>query len=279
MTNDLIDQTLASLDAAPDRPLDDAARRRATARREQILANDSRLIPGTSTVPRRRPWLAVAAGATAVAAVAGAVVVGSVVVDAVAPGDAAYATWTATPSSVAIAERGLAGDACLEASGNEDADVVLAERRGDWIAVAAVGDTPDGPVTVTCIVELASGTTSPTVVSATGGGQGAVPIGGEFTEGSFSEFSGWSVPGSGSSPTVSFTVGEAGPDVVGVDLVGPDGEVIHATVGNGRFIAWWPGRAFEDTAEGGGSALVDLDYRVTLRDGTVVEDAQPIRPE
>ena len=35
----------------------------------------------------------------------------------------------------------------------------------------------------------------------------------------------------------------------------------------------------ENRAYGETSADFDLDYRVTLRDGTVVEDAQPIRPE
>lgn len=274
MTNDLIDQALLSLDAAPDRDLDDTARRRADARREQILVNDPRLIPPTTTTPRRRPWIAVAAGLTAVGAVVGAVAIAA----PVAPTDAAYASWTATPSSVAAAERGLAGHACLESAQYPDAEVVLAERRGDWIAVVAVDDDADGPVDVTCIVGLPAGSTDPFVTSSAAGGQGAVPTGGEFTEGSFSEFSSWTVPGAEASPTASFTVGHVGPDVTALDITGPDGDVVHATVDDGRFVAWWPGRVFE-TDDGDTTSLVHLTYRITLRDGTVVEDAEPIRPE
>ena len=208
--------------------------------------------------------------ATAAAAIAGALVIGM-------PGasDDAYASWTATPAAVASSERGLAGDACLEGADRSDGEVVLAERRGVWIAVAATtGDGTDEPAVVTCLVELPPGSTDPgVVISAVGGGQGAVPVGGEITEGIFSEFS----DGAGDGSAVSFTVGDVGPDVAAVELVGPDGETVDATVSDGRFIAWWPGRVFEEGTEGPG--LVDLDYRVTLVDGTVVEDAQPIRPE
>lgn len=272
MTNDLLTSALASLDPAPNRTLDDTARLRADARREQILANDPRLIPATTAPPRRRPWIAVAAAAAAAIAVATAVTVGSL-----APSDAAYASWTATPSALASAERGLAGDACLESGPKPDADVVLTERRGDWIAVVAVTDEPSN---VTCLVYLPVGSTDPShVLWASAGGQGAIPRGGEFTEGSLSEFRGWSIPGAGDSPTASFTVGDVGPDVAAVDILLPGGEVVHTTVADGRFIAWWPGRVFQTDADAGQPGPIDLDYRVTLRDGTVVEDAQPIRPE
>ena len=287
MTHDLLTQTrltqtLASLDAAPARTLDDTARRRADARRDQILASDP--FPSTrvtATTPalaqtRRRPWIAAAAGLTAVGAVVGAVLIAAPVV----PSDPAYASWTATPSSVAAAERGLAGDACLESAGYPDADVVLAERRGEWIGVAAIDpDTEDGPARLSCLVHLPSGSTDPdTVVSGVAGGQGAVPQGGEFTEGSISEFSGWSTPGDGGSESASFTLGDVGPDVAAVDIIGEDGEVVHSTVSDGRFVAWWPGRVFEDVGAAD-TELMDLDYRITLRDGTVIDDAQPIFPE
>lgn len=272
MTNDLLTSTLASLDPAPQRVLDDTARLRADARREQILANDPRSIPTTTTAPRRRPWLAVAAGTAATASIAGAVLVGSLT-----PSDAAYASWTAAPSDLAAAERGLAGDACLESGPQPDAEVVLTERRGDWIAVAAVTDEPSN---VSCLVYLPVGSTDPSHVQwASGGGQGAVPRDGEFTEGSLAEFREWTIPGAGTSPTASFAIGDVGADVTALDILLPDGGVVHATVADGRYIAWWPGRVFRTEADPGQPGPIDLDYRVTLRDGTVVEDAEPVRPE
>jgi hypothetical protein len=272
MTNDLLTSALASLDPAPDRVLDDTARRRANARREQILANDPQLIPATTAPPRRRRWMAVAAGTAATASIAAAVVVGSLT-----PSDAAYASWTATPSALAAAERGLAGDACLESGPQSGAEIVLTERRGDWIAVAAVTDEPSN---VACLVYLPVGSTDPSHVQwASSGGEGAKPDGGEFTEGSLAEFREWTIPGAGTSPTASFAIGDVGEDVSALDILLPDGGVVHTTLTDGRFIAWWPGRVFTTEEDPGQPGPIDLDYRVTLRDGTVVEDAHPIRPE
>jgi hypothetical protein len=273
MTNDLLDSTLASLDPAPHRVLDDTARLRANARREQILANDPRLLPATTIPPRRRrPWLAVAAGATAIASIVCAVAVGSLT-----PSDAAYASWTATPSALAAAERGLAGDACLGSGPQPGADVVLTERRGDWIAVAGVTEDHSN---VACLVYLPVGSTDPShVLWAGAGGEGALPRGGEFTEGSLAEFREWTIPGASTSPTASFAIGDVGEDVSALDILLPDGGVVHTTVAYGRYIAWWPGRVFTTDEDPGQPGPIDLDYRVTLRDGTVVEGAEPIRPE
>jgi hypothetical protein len=63
-----------------------------------------------------------------------------------------------------------------------------------------------------------------------------------------------------------------------VDITTADGDIVHATVENGRFIAWWPGRAFGDEIEGNGGPAPDLSYRITLTDGTVTDDAQPVLP-
>ncbi|PSL38074.1 hypothetical protein CLV49_1686 [Labedella gwakjiensis] len=270
MNNDLITRTLASLDAAPVRALDDATRRRADARLHQILTSD----PVTPTTPvlasRRRAWITVTAGAAAVVAIGGALTVG-----ALAPSDAAFASWTATPDSLTSSEQGLAGTACLDAAGRPGADVILAERRGEWIAVAAVSDASTH---VTCLVHLPSGSTdADTVLSAQSGGQGAIPVGGEINEGSLSEFAEWTFPGTPASPTASFTIGDAGPDVAAVDIITPDGDVVSATVEDGRYLAWWPGKVFVSTDED--VTVLDLAYRVTLEDGTVIEDAQPISPE
>ncbi|RUR01947.1 hypothetical protein [Labedella endophytica] len=276
MTNDTITRALAGLDPAPGFVLDDTARRRADARREQIIASD----PATPTAPgatprprssRRRSWIAATAAAAAVS-IGGALVVG-----ALAPSDAAYASWTATPASLDVAERDLAATACLDASGQADADTVLAERRGEWIAVAAVAD---GSTHIACLVHLPTGTTDPgSPMWAMSGGEGAVPVGDEITGGSLAEFAGRSFPGIEASPTVSFTIGDVGPDVEGVDITTPDGDLVHATVQDGRYLAWWPGSVFVPGDGDDMTTVLDVDYRVTLTDGTVLDDARPIVPE
>lgn len=78
---------------------------------------------------------------------------------------------------------------------------------------------------------------------------------------------------------MSFNVGDVGPDVAAVTITTADGEAVDSTVENGRFVAWWPGRAFGDETEGNGGPAPDLAFRLTLRDGTVIDDAQTIRPE
>jgi hypothetical protein len=55
---------------------------------------------------------------------------------------------------------------------------------------------------------------------------------------------------------------------------------VDASVQNGRYVAWWPGRAFESgKASGEGGPKLILSYDLTLADGSVIHDAQPTLPK
>ena len=266
-----LNRTLKTLDIAPESAIDDTATRRAEARKQQILSTPiSSPQPTRFSRPRRR-W------PFAVAAIAAVAVTGPVVADALRPMPA-YASWTAAPSAITAGDQAIAGDACINDARIPGGEVVLAERRGDWIGVAAV---TDDYVTVMCILYLPVGADrADHVMWGKSGGQGAVPVGGEFTDGAIATFSERGIFGLGSSsPAVAFNIGDVGEDVTAVDVTTPDGEVVHATVDDGRFIAWWPGRAFGDATEGNGGPAPDLEYSITVRDGTTTLNAQPVRPE
>jgi hypothetical protein len=84
----------------------------------------------------------------------------------------------------------------------------------------------------------------------------------------------------GADRPASFTEGAVGRGVVGV-TIHAGARTITATVRNGRYAAWWPGRAFSDAAaqpsgEGGPEPL--LAYDVRLADGTVKRDVVPAVP-
>ncbi len=272
MTQLDLTRTLKSLDSAPDVYLDDVTRRRAEARKAQILASAppqsaARL---TRVRPWRRRWMLTVAGLAA-AAVTGVVLVGTLTPTP------AYASWSPTPTPLSTGELAIAGTACVDSGGQTGAKVVLAERRGDWIGVAA---TTPYPGVVTCLVYLPIGANRAAhVMSSFSGGQGAIPTQGQFTDGAISEYQQRGIFGIGTSPAAAFNVGDVGPDVSAVDITTADGELVHATVHEGRFIAWWPGSAFGDKTEGNGGPAPDLSYQITLTDGTVINNAQPVLPK
>lgn len=263
------DTLLKQLDAAPEEPLSPTDRRRARARMEQILATDPRAtihpVSGARGVSRRR--LTVTFPAVAVAAVAG--IAAAVTL---APSGDAYASWTAEAEPATAADTALAAKACVEPGEN----VLLAERRGEWVAIATESSEP---AFATCLVHLPVGATSAGEVHrAVGGGQGAVPAAGEFTDGVISETTDAGFLGFGSSLTVAFNVGFVGPDVTDVTITTPNGRHVEATVDDGRFLAWWPGKAFGNRTEGNGGPAPDLTYTLTLDSGDVIEDATPVLP-
>ena len=271
MNHQELTRTFKSLDSAPRHPMDDVTQRRADARKAQILASTlptSTLSPITRS--RCRLW------ALPVAGLAAATVAGMVLIGTLTP-TPAYASWSPTPTPLTAGERAIAGTACVDSVDQTGAKVVLAERRGDWIGVAAI--TPY-PGVVTCLVYLPVGANrADHVTSGYSGGQGAIPTKGEFTDGAISEFFQRGIFGIGTSPAVAFNVGNVGPDVAAVDITTADGELVHATVDHGRFIAWWPGHAFGNKTEGNGGPAPELRYRITLTDGTVTDNAQFILPK
>jgi len=112
------------------------------------------------------------------------------------------------------------------------------------------------------------------IAAAVGGGSGPAPIptAGRIIPGGVSQF--------GYQPPASFTSGTVGTGVVGVTIhAGP--QVITATVKNGRYVAWWPGKAFADGPQqpsGQGGPAVILTYDVTLTDGTTKTNVSPAPP-
>lgn len=231
--------------------------------------------------PRRstaRPRWLVLPAVTVTVAVVGALVI----VPAVTRPDPAYASWTSVPTALTEAERTIAVTACLDSDGSlTSAEPLLAERRGEWVGVVIAGEAAPGiPAVTDCLMHLPSGSDrADDVIWGSAGGQGAVPVGTEFADGSISQFSDNGLFGLGARPTVSFNVGDVGADVAAVTIVDADDQTVHATVDNGRFVAWWPGRAFGNETEGNGGPAPALTYDLTLRDGTVLTDAEPTLPQ
>jgi hypothetical protein len=113
--------------------------KRARADLEWILSTDRR---PAATAPRRTPRARVALGLAAAAAVAVAVVLAP---SALRSGDTAFASWTATASTLPATEKAHAGEHCRQELSRADsaagrAPVALADRRGDWTTVVLSGD-------------------------------------------------------------------------------------------------------------------------------------------
>lgn len=263
------EQALRSLDAAGPE-LITGRRERAGATLERILASDPSVAAGRYTPVRRRRRL-VAAAAAGVALVAGAVVVAQNLGD----DQAAYASWTATPTTVAGHELDAAVAACRDQLDGGSLDVhrarlVLAERRGDHVALLLRTDNPD--VAGACLVHEPPGSTDVDdvhsgIAGSSGPSQRAPAAG--FTEGSVFQFAG-----------ASIVEGAAGAQVTGV-TVHAGAYTAHATLHAGRYVAWWPGPAFAGTAGPPGKDTMKeiVRFDLTLANGTVQHDAKPSRPK
>lgn len=194
--------------------------------------------------------------------------------------DAAYAAWTADPGIVADQDRQAAETVCRRrmrtaSIDRVQANLVLAERRGDHLVLLFRTDDPD--MSEACLVHRPEGSTRTRVVGSAGGGSSgpalAAPPQG-FTQGGITTFH--------EDGAVSVTDGAVGDEVVGVTIHAGDLEV-HASVDDGRYVAWWPGRALEDVRpdvdSGFGGPEPILTYDLTLADGTVIRDADPTLPQ
>ncbi len=213
-----------------------------------------------------------------VPAAALALIVGSVVAQGGSDRNAAYASWTATPATVTDEDLDVATSACGDILHRDDtidgdrARLVLAERRGDHVALLYRTENPD--MSAACLVRNPQGTTDVDSVDfGIGGSTGPAlkaPATG-FTQGAVFEYD------YGASAITDGAVGEA---VTGVTIHAGD-FTVQATVANGRYAAWWPGPAFPSgpiEPSGRGGPKLDLTYDLTLTDGTVIRNAQPTRP-
>lgn len=263
------DSALRSLDIAAS-TLSADERHRAAATLERIVATEP--VTPMGRPPRRtRGRLALAALAVV------PVVAGGWMLLHRADGDAAYASWTATPTTVGNHLDAVAAK-CREGSagGSIDMDrarIALAERRGDFVALLYRTENPD--VSAPCLVRNPPGTDTVELVGfAVTGSSGpalAAPAKG-FTQGGISEF--------GGANTSSVTDGAVGTQVVAVTIHAGT-LTVQATVKSGRYAAWWPGRAFKPGPQqpsGRGGPEEDLTYDLTLADGTVIRNATPARP-
>lgn len=201
--------------------------------------------------------------------------VASIVTPGLRGDDPAYASWTATPASVTGVVLDAAAAACRDKLQGSSIDLdrarlVLAERRGDYVALLFRTENPD--MSGACLARNPHGSTNLEDVDAGVGGSSGLaekaPATG-FTQGAISQFGG-----------ASITDGAAGDAVTGV-AIHAGTHTVNASVQNGRYAAWWPGRAFqsgppEPSGEGGPEPI--LTYDLTLRDGTVIHNARPTRP-
>ncbi|MBU2665102.1 hypothetical protein KOI35_16490 [Actinoplanes bogorensis] len=181
----------------------------------------------------------------------------------------AYATWTPVPVPLSADESGLVGPACrkqLSGSAYLDLDharLVLAERRGEYVALLYRTENPD--MAGFCLAHNVPGTNDVDEVksgSAGGSGPAETTPAGRFTEGALASF-----------PAASITNGAAGVGVTGL-TIHTGGLTVEATVRDGRWVAWWPGQAIAKDEEGEWRD-VPRTYDVLMNDGRVIKNAQP----
>jgi hypothetical protein len=256
---------LRSLDVAPAR-LTPTQQQRADASLERIVATAPR--PAGQDAPRirprLRPLLALPTAAVAVAAAALLLPRGT--------GTIVYASWTPSPTPLTSQELAVVAPACREQlAGSIDltrARLVLAERRGEFVALLYRTDDPD--VSSSCLARNRRGSDDVDELSSgTGGSSGPAlrPTARGFTQGAVADYQG-----------ASITDGGVGAEVRGVTIHAA-GLTVEASVHGGRYVAWWPGHAFGPrvTSDGAGPELL-LTYDLTFADGTVLRDATPERP-
>lgn len=210
--------------------------------------------------PRRRPsrrWVL----APLVAVLAVAAVVVPVLLSG---GPKAYASWSAVPVVLTPAESAAATDACLAATGRTappSAAPLLAERRGGWTYVLL---RPARDVQVSCLM--------PTEEITTGSAADRrrwFSSSDDEVLGPVRDAEGVRVDAAATGTTdeglFSYSEGAVGRDVVGITITTPRGVKVEASVGSGRYAAWWPaGRNDRRSREIGQGPLID----VTLADGT-----------
>jgi hypothetical protein len=186
----------------------------------------------------------------------------------------AFTSWTPTPSPLTAQELALVAPPCRDRLDGDSLDIgraqlVLAERRGEFVALLYRTDDPD--MAGSCVVRNRRGSTDVDEVSAgIGGGSGPTlrPGPRAYTQGAFHQ-----------TTDVTVTDGGVGSEVRGVTIHAL-GLSVEASVRNGRYVAWWPGKAFRDVATGDGvEPRFEVTYDLTLVDGTVIRNAAPQLPQ
>ncbi|MFB6721136.1 hypothetical protein ACFCV3_13285 [Kribbella sp. NPDC056345] len=171
------------------------------------------------------------------------------------PNGDAYAGWTAQPAGMSAKQQSKAVAECRESLKDMDeqvdrTDVAIAERRGAWAMVILTG--PD-QFEANCLTHVGPGRNR----SGFGhvGGPGRAMAGPRDIA-----VSGMGAAGGGSMGYVTVADGRIGSDIVGMTYTSPTRGVVKATVANGYFAFWLPGREFEGDKP--------VPVRVTYRNGT-----------
>jgi len=197
----------------------------------------------------------------------------------------AHASWTPTPSPVAAGDLDVVAHACRDKVGDHSGPnggvsfdsatipVALAERRGDLVAVLFHQNNPD--MAVACVATNRPGSADVDDVNVGAGGSSGpawTPAPDRITQGTIAQFR--------NQPAASVTQGAVGTNVATVTIHSA-GQTFTATVRDGRYAAWWPGKAFTDAPRqpsGQGGPQVNLTYDVTLTDGTTLTNVTPATP-
>lgn len=225
---------LASIITAPDRPV-------------RPIAADSSGAPtelGAKGRTRRRVW--VLAGAAAV--VAG----GLVVLPNVAPGGGAYASWTDVPAAATGSNAAAAEDECRDmwldfaATPGEgiperqvvaDADLVLAEQRGDFTYTVL----SDGAWGMDCLVQTERGVWWSGGVVGAGGSLQPLGDSGELAPDGVADLMLVGAFGPDIDGLVLTLYARVGAEVTAAVVHTPEVGDVEATVTNGYLAAWAPG--------------------------------------
>jgi hypothetical protein len=263
-------RTLAALrwlDAAPPRPLTEHQAARADATLAAILATDPDADPGRRAAdPTRRRagrrW-AVLAGVAATGLLAYSVIPGS-------PGapDPAFATWKAVPDRLTPDQAGDAARYCRE-HGADHTDaatraaarastVAFAERRGVWTYVLLAG--PDG-FGISCLTDTTFDEGS---IGSAGTPTGYRPPGPRELRLANCCGGGGTIR-NGVRDFIGEVDGYAGPEVAKIVVLTPTKGPVEATIGDGRFAAWWP----DDDSDTRPQA--PMTFEVTLTDSSTYQ--------
>ena len=230
--------------------------------REWIAARRVGLVREIAAPQRRRVSRRLALSGVGALAAVGAATVAVLVAFAGAGASNAFAGWTATPTTPASGQTTSALVQCtsrLASSGGGQSGVpaggwqpVLTDTRGPFTAMilqsaGATATCLTGPSFTTTEANAAQDGASQHVLSNGSARAGAPPavsimgLGGS-SSGPIDQASQSQLTTSGGQP-YTFVQGQVGVDVTGVTLSLSDGSNVQATVADGSFVAWWPGRA------------------------------------
>ncbi|MFY0409156.1 hypothetical protein [Solicola sp. PLA-1-18] len=269
-------RALQNLDSAATGPLDHIEQR-ASRTLEQIL----KAAPGepTSNPGPGRPTLLRNGRTVLIGAVLAATVVAAIVIPLLTRVETAFASWSPSPASLQGTERTTTVEACLKLQSGDGGSlaldptakptVLVAERRGGWSYILfRVPGASQPELEGSCLVPNS-------VVADPQPGQGnffgrldGVDDLTDPSPNSRLVRQDTSQLGTIGDDAFASVEGTAGSDVARIQVRTPSGRKVEASIESGHWAAWWPV---------GGKPTTNPDwseppsYRITLRDGTIVD--------